>query len=151
MGSLSAPVTGGLSSDGHGAEEKSVQARVDAVKDEWRQLWRERIDDKVRAEGLADRSFPLCFVERGTVIVATRDFKPLDLKEILRRNLVENVERVVGPPSSVGGWGKFARTVLNGQMRSRRARAHAMAEPRVNRGKNGQLKKGGRGWMHRVE
>ncbi len=150
MVSLSAPVTGGLSSGGNGADENSVQARVDAVKEEWRQLWRERIDDKVRAEGLADRAFPLCFVERGTVIVATRDFKPLDLKEILRQNLVQNVDRVVGPPSSVGGWGKFARTVLNNQMRRPRTCAHALEEPRVDRGKNGQLKKGGRGWMHRV-
>ena len=129
-------------------DDKSEQIRVDAVKEEWKQLWLERIDDKVRAEGMANRTFPLCFVERGTVIVATRDFKPLDLKEILRLNLVQNVERVVGPPSSVGGWRKFSRTVLSKQERNRML---ILEEPRKDRVKSLQLKKGGRGWMHRVK
>ena len=42
------------------------------------------IDDKVRAEDLASESFSLLFVKRGTVIKATRDFKALDLREIMR-------------------------------------------------------------------
>ncbi len=130
--------------------EKADKALVDEVKAEWKQLWLGRIDDKVRAEGIAAKEFPRCFVDRGTIIVATRDFKPLDLKEILKRNRVENVERVVGPHPSVGGWSKFARTVLNGQARSRRV-AWEDVEPRRERAKNLQVKKGGRGWMHRVE
>ncbi len=145
--SISAPVTRGerlLES-----LEKADKALVDEVKAEWKQLWLWRIDDKVRAEGIASREFPRCFVDRGTIIVATRDFKPLDLKEILKRNRVENVERVVGPHPSVGGWAKFARTVLNGQARSRREAWDE--EPRRERVKSLQLKKGGRGWMHRVE
>ena len=128
-------------------DEKFQQAQIDAVKEEWRQLWSARIDDKVRAEGLADRTFPLCFVERGTVIVATRDFKPLDLREILSLNLVQNVERVVGPPSSLGGWRKFSRTVLSKQARNRRL---VLDEPRGESVKSLQLKKGGRGWVHRT-
>lgn len=128
--------------------EKSDRDLVDEVKEEWRRLWLGRIDDKVRAEGMADRAFPLCFVERGTVIVATRDFKPLDLKEILSLNQVQNVDRVVGPPPAVGGWRKFSRTVLNNQARSRR---FILEEPPRGRVKNLQLKKGGRGWMHRIE
>jgi hypothetical protein len=130
-----------------GAEE-SEKNLVDEVKEEWRRLWLGRIDDRVRAEGLADRAFPLCFVERGTVIVATRDFKPLDLKEILGLNLVQNVEQVVGSPPAVGGWRKFARSVLNNQVRSRR---FVLEEPRRGCEKNLQLKKGGRGWMHRIK
>ena len=128
--------------------EKSDRTLVDEVKGQWRQLWVERIDDKVRAEGVASQAFPLCFVERGTIIVATRDFKPLDLKEILRRNQVQNIERVIGSPPSVGGWTKFARTVLNKQSRSSRL---AWEEPRRERVKSLQLRKGGRGWIHRVE
>ena len=100
------------------------------------------------AEGVANRAFPLCFVERGTVIVATRDFKPLDLREILSLNLIQNIERVVGPPSSVGGWRKFSRTVLNNQARNRRL---VLEEPRGDCVKNLQLKKGGRGWTHRIK
>ncbi len=129
--------------------EKVDKALVDEVKAEWKQLWLGRIDDKVRAEGIASSEFPRCFVDRGTIIVATRDFKPLDLKEILKRNRVENVERAVGPHPAIGGWAKFARTVLNGQARSRRA--VWIEEPRREHVKTTQLKKGGRGWVHRVE
>jgi hypothetical protein len=128
--------------------EKADKALVEEVKEEWKQLWLWRIDDKVRAEGIASRTFPRCFVDRGTIIVATRDFKPLDLKEILGRNRVGNVERVVGPHWSVGGWTRFARTVLNNQARSRMV---AWEEPRRERVKSLQLKKGGRGWVHRIE
>jgi hypothetical protein len=132
--------------------EESDRNLVDEVKEEWRQLWLWRIDDKVRAEGVADRAYPRCFVERGTVIVATRDFKPLDLKEILSLNQVQNVERVGRPHPAVGGWRKFARTVLNNQARSSaRARRLALEEPREGRVKSLQLKKGGRGWMHRIK
>jgi hypothetical protein len=127
--------------------EVHSKVQVEEVKEEWRQLWRGRIDDKFRAEGVANRAFPLCFVERGTVIVATRDFKPLSLKEILSLNHVQNIERVVGPPPAVGGWHKFARTVLNKQARNRR---FFLEEPRRDREKNLQHKKGGRGWIHRI-
>ena len=122
--------------------------KVDAekVKEEWRLLWRGRIDDKVRAEGVADRSFSLLAVERGTVIVATRDFKALNLKEILRSCNVQNVDRVAGPYPSEGGWAKFAKTVLNKQTRAQKSRAEALPE---RRGKSTQLKKGGRGWLHK--
>jgi len=118
---------------------------VDDVRVEWRLLWRDRIDDKVRAEGIADRDYSLLFVERGTVIIATRDFKPLDFKEILRLHGTQNVERVVPPHPSVGGWGKFARAVLNKQKRLRKWKEPAR---RRKREKNLQLKKGGRGWLH---
>jgi len=125
---------------------EDVGVRVDDVKAEWKQLWRCRVDDKVRAEGVADRAFSLLFVERGTVIVATRDFKPLDLKEILSAHNFEKVDRIVGPHPAVGGWAKFARTVLNRQARSRNVVCSAPLSRRV---KDLQLKKGGRGWLHK--
>ncbi len=118
---------------------------VEEVKAEWKLLWRGRIEDKVRAEGMADQSFPLLFVERGTVIVASRDFKSLNLKEILSSYNVQNMERVVGPRPLEGGWTKFAKTVLNKQTRVQKFKAEV--EP-VRSGKRAQLKKGGRGWLH---
>ena len=127
------------------AEKAGLQVVVGDVREEWRVLWRDRIDDKVRAEGIANQDYSLLFVERGTVIIATRDFKPLDLREILRLHEIQNVERVVPPHPSVGGWGKFARTVLDKQKRFRKWKEPA---PRRNREKNLQLKKGGRGWLH---
>jgi hypothetical protein len=121
------------------------KVEVEKVKEEWRLLWRGRIDDKVRAEGMADRSFSLLAVERGTVIVATRDFKALNLKEILRSYNVQNVEQFFGPHPSDGGWRKFAGTVLKRQTRAQEFRVEMLAE---RHGKSGQLKKSGRGWLH---
>jgi len=122
-----------------------AQVHVDDVRKEWKLLWRNRIDDKVRAEGIANRNYSLLFVERGTVVVATRDFKPLDFKEILCFHGIQNVKRFAPPHPSVGGWRKFARTVLNKQ---RRARKMKEPMPRRNRKKKLQPKKGGRGWLH---
>lgn len=128
-------------------EKADLQVPVDNVRIEWKLLWRNRIDDKVRAEGIANRDYSLLFVERGTVIVATRDFKPLNFKEILLLHKIQNVERLVPPHPSVGGWGKFARTILNKQKRARKWKV-AESMPRRKRKKNLQLKKGGRGWLH---
>jgi hypothetical protein len=125
--------------------DEILQAQTEVIKEEWRLLWLDRIDDKVRAEGIANRCFSLLSVERGTVIVATRDFKPLDLREILRSHNIQEVDRIVGPCPSVGGWTKFARTVLNKQTRARKMDE---AVPRQNHYKNMQLKKRGRGWLH---
>lgn len=135
--------------EGSESDEKAVlRVLPDDVKEEWKLLWRNRIDDKVRAEGIANRDFSLLFVDRGTVIVATRDFKPLDLKDILRLHAIQNVERIVQSHPSVGGWGKFARTVLNKQTRARSWQESA--PPRKDK-KKLQLKKGGRGWLHYMQ
>ena len=130
-------------------EETSEKFKVEKIREEWRQLWFERIEDKVRAEGIAIREFPLCCVDQGTIIAATRDFKPLDLKEILSLNKVQNAERVLGPPPAVGGWRKFARTVLNKQ--KRRHHSYVLEHPLPKRVKNLHLKKGGRGWLHNIK
>ena len=124
---------------------EASRAKAEEIRAEWKLLWQGRIDDKVRAEGMADRCFSLLAVERGTVISATRDFKELSLKAILRSYDVENVEQVVGLHPSVGGYAKFARTVLNKQTRVQQFRAE---EQPLRHGKNAQLKKCGRGWLH---
>ena len=100
------------------AMTEDSRVKAEEVKAEWKALWQQRIDDKVRAEGMADRCFPLLAVERGTVISATRDFKELNLKAILRSHNVLHVEQFVSPDPSAGGWAKFAKTVLNKQPRA---------------------------------
>ena len=127
-------------------QASSEKISVKDIKKEWKQLWLDCINDKVRAEGVANQTFPLCFVERGTVIAASKDFKPLCLKEILNKNRIKNVERILGPPPTMGGWHKFARTFLNKQTRNRR---FILKEKRRNRVASLQHKKGGRGWIHR--
>jgi len=118
---------------------------VDELRVKWRTLWRDRIDDKVRAEGIANTDYSLLFVERGTVIIATRDYKPLDFYEILEQHRVRNADNVVPPNPSVGGWGKFMRSVLRKESVIRRERP---APPEPNHKKEQQQKKGGRGWLH---
>jgi hypothetical protein len=128
-------------------EKEALQVPVEEIRDEWHLLWRNRIDDKVRAEGIANKDYSLLYVDRGTVIVATRDYKPLSFKEILRSHGVGNGERFESPPSSVGGYTKFARTVLNKHKRFRRCRASEYVKEHKDNEKQ-QRKKGGRGWLH---
>lgn len=45
----------------------------------------------------------MLFVERGTVIFATRDFKPLSFREILERHKLVDVDMVVPLSPRVGG------------------------------------------------
>ena len=127
-------------------QEAPENISVEIIKKEWKQLWLTRISDKIRAEGVANKAFPLCFVEQGTVIVATRDFKPPHLKEILKMNQIQNAERIAGPPPTVGGWHKFARTYFKNQKRNRQ---FILTEQQKDRVASLQLKKGGRGWIHR--
>jgi hypothetical protein len=125
------------------AEEKET---VEMLKTEWRRLWRERIDDHVRAEGVANEDYSELFVERGTVILATRNFKLMDFKDVLERHGIVDFHRHVPADPRVGGWGKFIRTTITGQVLARRVRraATCLAEPRQRQ----HLKKGGRGWLH---
>ncbi len=119
---------------------------IDEFKNQWKSMWRNRFDDKVRAEGIADKDYSLLSVDRGTVIIATRKFKLLDFYELLQQHKSWASSEVIPPNPSVGGWGKFVRTVLNTQNIERRRR-QAPPKPDKHAGQQ-QLKKGGRGWLH---
>ena len=119
---------------------------VEELREEWKRLWRERIDDKVRAEGIANADFSNLFVDKGTIIFATRDFKQLSFREILQQHKLVDLDRILPPNPTVGGWGKFIRTVIAKQRSSRRAR-RAHQDERGEKQRQ-QLKKGGRGWLH---
>ena len=123
-------------------EEKN---RVEELKAEWKRLWRERFDDHVRAEGIARDDYSRVFVERGTVILATRNFKLMSFRDVLEKHGIADVHRFVSD-SRVGGWGKFIRATFPAQRASNRSNRAAsyVAEPNEKQ----QLKKGGRGWVH---
>ena len=127
-------------------EITAKQETINELKAQYKALWRERIDDKVRAEGIANKDYSMLFVEKGTVIFATRDFKPLNFKEILDQHKVVDVDRVVPPNPRVGGWGKFIRTEIASQKRYGRVR---QTRQHLDDKKQRQhLKKRGRGWLH---
>jgi hypothetical protein len=122
---------------------------VEELKKQWRTLWRERIDDEVRAEGISSKDYTELFVERGTVIVATRKFKPPDFYEIVQQHLSHDQSDIRNPlllNPKTGGWGKFVRTVLRKQQASVRRRRDSFVETDKKVGQ--QLKKCGRGWLH---
>ncbi len=119
---------------------------VEELKGQWRRLWWERIDDRARAEGIANHDYSGLFVDKGTVIVATRDYKPLNFREILEMHKLFDVDRLVSPPPAVGGWGKFIRTSILDQKGRRRRELFQQAGG--DEKKRQQLKKGGRGWLH---
>lgn len=124
-------------------EWKEQKLFTEELKHQWQLLWRERIDDKVRAEGIAGKDFNLLFVERGTIIIATRDFQLLDFRQILQQHNLIRSEDTVFPNPSTGGWGKFAREVFGKNSKTKR-RTH-YEKPK---GSSGPLKKCGRGWLH---
>jgi hypothetical protein len=124
----------------------SQKEKVDELKVEWKRLWKERFDDRVRAEGIAVTDYSSLYVDQGTIIHATRDFKALNFKEILERHQVENPERFIQPDPHVGGWNKFIKNEITSQKPQKRKRAETYTpekkEPQ-------QPKKGGRGWLHK--
>ena len=124
-------------------DEKNV---VEELKAEWKRLWRERFDDRVRAEGIANNDYFEVFVERGTVILATRNFKLMNFRDVLEAHGIVDVHKYVSPDPRVGGWGKFVRASIASQKAGKPVKRAAsyVAEPKVKQ----HLKKGGRGWMH---
>ncbi len=117
---------------------------VDEIKIEWKKLWRERLDDRVRAEGIAVDDYSSLFIEKGTIIHATRDFKALNFKEILEQHEVENPERYVPTNPQTGGWKKFVKDNYNSHAHRQRS-ADFYVEMKAAKP---QLKKSGRGWLH---
>ena len=125
-------------------ETSGLKEFVDELRMQWKLLWRDRIDDKVRAEGIANQDYLKLFVDRGMVIIATRDYKPPDFVEILQQHVSSDAEKIVIPNPTLGGWGKFIRSAISKQRRMARRRAW----PEPDRKKPQQRKKGGRGWLH---
>jgi len=123
-------------------EYKEKKAFIEELKRQWKLLWIERIDDKLKAEGIANKDFEMLFVDRGTIIMATRDYKPLDFRQLLQQHDLVHDEGLV-PSASMGGWGKFAREVYGRKPGERRGRLFVKPE-RLSM----QPKKGGRGWLH---
>jgi hypothetical protein len=127
-------------------ETEDTKEIVEELKEQWKKLWLDRIDDKVRAEGIANKDFSMLFVEKGTVIFATRNFKMPSFREILELHKVIDIDRIIPPSPQVGGWGKFIRTVIankNSSDRVKQTRQYLESKKQKQ-----QLKKSGRGWLH---
>jgi hypothetical protein len=131
-----------------GSVEGKVKAQKQLVEElnvQWKLLWNERFNDRVRAEGVSVGNYDILRVEKGTIIHATRDYKALNFKEILSQHLVENPERFIQPSANVGGWNKFVKTKIAETTIHQNKRALSyVSEKRAIQ----QPKKSGRGWLH---
>ena len=124
---------------------KAQKELVEKLKVQWKLLWDERFNDKVRAEGVSEKDYEILNVERGTVITATRDFKVLSFKDILEKHLIEQPNRFVQPSANTGGWNQFVKTHINTNKPQRNNRP--LREP-PNKLIAQQSKKSRRGWLH---
>jgi hypothetical protein len=115
------------------------------LKEEWKLLWTERFNDKIAAEQIAVRDYPLLFMDRGLVIFASRDAMAPRFSEIVAFWASQGT--VCAPDPSVGGWGKFIRTELRSIILSG-DRKFENGQPKHEKEKQ-QMKKSGRGWLHK--
>ena len=124
---------------------KAQKELVETLKVQWKLLWDERFNDKVRAEGVSEKDYEILNVERGTVITATRDFKVLSFKDILEKHLIEQPDRFVQPSANMGGWNQFVKTHINTHKPQRNNRPLREAPNKLI---DQQSKKSRRGWLH---
>ena len=87
---------------------------------QWKKLWYENINDTKQAEKIASNTYSSLFIEKGTIIHASRNFKIPSFKEIVRLNKIENGERYISPDPIVGGWTKFTKKYITSQKINKR-------------------------------
>ena len=115
------------------------------LKRDWAELWRTKLEDEVRAEGISSRDYWRLFVERGEILFASRDCKPPSFGEILEKNLGAETASKVSLDPSVGGWRRFAREHLQGK----KGMVVEREPPRVRSDLSQAQRKNGAGWLNR--
>ena len=115
------------------------------LKIEWADLWKYKQDDEVKAEGISVKDYSLLYVDRGEIIHATRDYKPLSFREILEKHVgSEDASRVDLDPQ-VGGWRKFARQ----NFPAKKEKNVKKKEPGIKFDLSQQQRRGGAGWRNK--
>ena len=115
------------------------------LKTDWANLWKTKHEDEIKAEGISVEDFEMLFVDRGEIIHATRDFKPLSFREILEKHVgSEDASRVDIDPN-VGGWRKFAK-----QNFPARRRQSKRERPKVKVDLSQHQRKAGKGWLNKA-
>ena len=118
------------------------------LKVEWADLWKSKIDDKVRAEGVSVKEYTLLFVESGEIIRATRDYKHLSFAKVFERHVgKEKADGLVVDPR-VGGWRKFARE--NFPAKGKIKITTTRKRPKIKVDLSQQQRKGGSGWLNQM-
>ncbi len=115
------------------------------LKIEWADLWKKKYYDEIVAEGISVKDYSLLDVDKGEIIHASRDYKPLKFREILEKNLGGEAADRVDVDPHVGGWKKFARENL-----PRREKKTVRERPKIPYDASQQQRKGGSGWLNQA-
>ncbi len=127
---------------------KDKKELLENLRQEWKTMWRSRIDDEVRAEGIADKTYERLFIDRGLILFATRNFKPPEFQEILHKYLTfEEAERL-NPNPVKGGIRKFIREYIISNNKPCRSQREEWVHELDAMKEKQQLSHGGRGWLH---
>lgn len=115
------------------------------LKADWSNLWRTKHEDEVKAEGISTKDYEKLFVDRGEIIHATRDYKPLSFREILENHIGKDDAAKVDINPKIGGWRKFAKQNFPAKhQRSKRER------PKIKLDLSQHQRKGGDGWLNKA-
>jgi len=128
--------------------EHNLRELVDSLRLEWKLMWRSRLEDKVRAESIADKTYDRLFVDRGLILLATRGFKPPDFQEILEKHLMTDEAERINPNPMRGGIRKFIREYITVQNMSKLRRKDEMRATLEHVKQHQHLKHRGKGWLH---
>jgi hypothetical protein len=129
-------------------ECKAQKKVVDELKVQWKLMWSECYNDKCKAEGVSVANYSALKVEQGTIIKATKDFKALDFKDILKQHQIDQSDRYIQPNPSIGGWNKFMKTKI-ATPSDQAAKTKTPLEP-LDKKVPKQQKNGGRGWLNHL-
>jgi len=124
--------------------ERGLELRT-LLKAEWKELWKTKYDDNIRAEEVSSEDFSYLKVDKGEIIHATRDFKPISFREILEGHLGSDMAEKIDPDPKTGGWRKFAREHLQKAKPVKKRRER----PRFKADASQHQRKGGAGWINR--
>jgi len=136
-------------------EVSEWRALIQSLREDWKELWRTKFNDEYRAEGVATKHFSRLFVERGEVIIATRDYRPPNFHEILKAYMPQYFADTLDPTPAQGGWGKFIREYIAKQKTKGGSSRKADKEERrpkpsqpsgFRRSRYRRLKKSGKRW-----
>jgi hypothetical protein len=113
------------------------------LKEDWKELWDSKINDNRKGESISRKYYPNLYIEKGEVILASRDFKPVSLQNILEKRLGRETMQSVYPDPVTGGWKKFTKTYIQKRNSKKRTR------PEVQRDIYQHQRKGGNGWLNK--
>jgi hypothetical protein len=127
--------------------KENVKKFTEELRKEWKTMWRSKIDDKIKAESIADKTYEGLFMDRGTIIFASKDCNPPNFKEILKKHLSSYWVERYNPHPAMGGIHKFIRqTKMQNSKTTKRKKETCLALKKMKNG--GQLKKKGKGWLN---